>query len=31
MKKDVRIIFEDTAYRYMPNTSIENDVLDNEI
>jgi predicted ABC-type ATPase len=28
MKKDVRIIFEDTAYRYMPNTSIENDVLD---
>ena len=28
MKKDVRIIFEDTAYRYMPNKSIENDVLD---
>jgi len=28
MKKDVRIIFEDNAYRYMPNTSIEKDVLD---
>lgn len=28
MKKDVRIIFEDTAYRFMPNSSIENDVLD---
>jgi predicted ABC-type ATPase len=28
MKKDVRIIFEDTVHRYMPNTSIENDVLD---
>ena len=28
MKKDVRIIFEDTEHRYMPNSSIENDVLD---
>ena len=28
MKKDVRIIFEDTEHRYLPNSSIENDVLD---